>query len=191
MLGKVLTDPWFWAFLAAVGWGACFGIVGTQNLGRRLGFGITVFILAEFPRFLIPLPFVDQPRIEPLPAWLVVVGGLILVVSLYFGTPVFQIVPLTAPDRSEPLRTRGLYSIVRHPLMLCDIFWPLGWSLIFGSVIGIALTPAWLFLVWVFTNVEEDALIREYGDDYREFQARVPRLFPRIPGLRGRQNAGQ
>jgi protein-S-isoprenylcysteine O-methyltransferase Ste14 len=64
--------------------------------------------------------------------------------------------------------------------MVCDIFWPLGLSLIFGSVIGIALTPVWLLAVWVLTQVEEEALVREYGDAYRDFQARVPRLFPRL-----------
>lgn len=190
MLYNVLADPWFWAFLAAVGWGACFGIVGTQNLGRKLGFGVSAFILAELPRLLLPLPFVSQPRIEPVPVWLSGVGGLILLVSLYFGTPVFQIIPLTAPDRSEPLRTDGLYAIVRHPLMLCDIFWPLGWSLIFGSVFGILLTFAWLLLIWIFTYVEEDALVREYGDDYRKFQERVPRLFPRLMN-RNRVDAGE
>ena len=59
----MLTDAWFWAFLAAVGWGACFGIVGTRTLGRSLGFGITAFLLAELPRLLLPLPFVSQPRL--------------------------------------------------------------------------------------------------------------------------------
>ncbi len=27
----LLTDPWFWAFLAAIGWGLGFGIIGTQK----------------------------------------------------------------------------------------------------------------------------------------------------------------
>ena len=86
----------------------------------------------------------------------------------------------TAPARREPLRTDGLYAVVRHPLMVCDVFWPLGLSLIFGSIIGIALTPVWLLVVWVLTQVEEEALVREYGGAYRDFQERVPRLFPRL-----------
>jgi methanethiol S-methyltransferase len=102
--------------------------------------------------------------------------------SLVFAAPVFRITPFTAPARREPLRTDGLYSAVRHPLMVCDIFWPLGLSLIFGSVIGIALTPVWLAVAWVLTQVEEEALVREYGDAYRGYQARVPRLFPRLHG---------
>jgi protein-S-isoprenylcysteine O-methyltransferase Ste14 len=150
-----------------------------------------MFILAEVPRILLPLPFVSQPRLGPNSPWLVAAGAAILAVSLFFGTPVFSIVPLTGPDRHEPLRTDGLYSFVRHPLMVCDIFWPLGLSLIFGSVIGIVLTPVWLLVIWALTYVEEESLVREYGDSYREFQAPVPRLFPRLPGLGGRRGAGR
>jgi protein-S-isoprenylcysteine O-methyltransferase Ste14 len=94
--------------------------------------------------------------------------------------PVVRIKLLTAPDAGEPLRTDGLYSLVRHPLMLCDIFWPLGWSNIFESVIGILLTPAWLLAIWMLIYIEEQALVREYGESYRKFQARVPRLLPRL-----------
>jgi protein-S-isoprenylcysteine O-methyltransferase Ste14 len=180
MIDQLLTDPWFWAFLAAIGWGLAFAVVSTKSLGRNLGFGIVMFILAELPRLLLPLPFVSQPRLAVNPAWLVVSGVIILAASLFFGTPVLRIVPLTAPDRHEPLRTDGLYSIVRHPLMLCDIFWPLGWSLLFGSVIGVALTLAWLLVIWALTHVEEEALLQAYGDAYREFQSRVPRLIPRF-----------
>jgi protein-S-isoprenylcysteine O-methyltransferase Ste14 len=184
-----LIDPWFWAFLAALGWGpGCGAFFGIRTLGRRLGFGIAVFILAEVPRILLPLPFVAQPRIDPNPSAIVWAGVFILAASLVFGTPVFRIVPLRTPDNREPLKTDGLYSIVRHPLMLCDIFWPLGWSLIFGSIIGVLLTPVWLLLIWAETYLEEDSLVREYGDAYRQFQSRVPRLFPRLPGF-GRSRA--
>jgi protein-S-isoprenylcysteine O-methyltransferase Ste14 len=140
MLEHILTDPWFWAFLAAIGWGMGIGVVGTKALGRHLGFGIVMFVLAELPRIVLPLPLVNQPHIETSP-WLIALGMIVLAGSLFFGTPVFRIVPLTGPDRDEPLRTDGLYAIIRHPLMVWDIFWPLGWSLIFGSLIGAVLTP--------------------------------------------------
>jgi len=173
------TGPWFWAFLAATGWAACTAIVGTRRPGRNLRFTIPAFLLAEVPRVILPLPFVTQPRIDLPSPVLITAGAVVFAASLVFGTPVFRIVPLTAPASQEPLRTGGLYSVVRHPLMLCDLLWPLGWSLIFGSVIGVALAPAWLLVIWTLTLVEEEALLREYGDAYREFQARVPRLFPR------------
>jgi protein-S-isoprenylcysteine O-methyltransferase Ste14 len=183
-----LTDPWFWAFLGAAGWGLGIGVVGSRTLGRRLPAGVVMFVLAEAPRAVLPLPLVAQPRIDPVPWWLAACGGLILAAGLAFAAPVFRIVPLTAPDRGEPLRTDGLYAVVRHPLMVCDILWPLGLSLIFGSIIGILLAPAWLLMILVLTRVEEEALVREYGDAYRAYQTRVPRLRPRPSGFfRGRR----
>jgi len=181
MLDQVFTDPWFWAFLAAVGWALAFAVTGTKTPGRSLGFGIFMFILAEIPRVILPLPFVEQPRITSGGPWPAIVGGLILAASVVFGTPVLRIVPLTAPDHHEPLRTNGLYAVVRHPRMLCDILWPLGWSMIFGSIIGVGLTAVWLLVIGALTHVEEESLVREYGVAYRDFQALVPRLLHRRP----------
>ncbi len=178
----LLTDPWFWAFLAALGWGLCTGLVGSRTWGRSLHLGVALVLLAEVPRALLPLPFVSQPRIEAGRPVLIAAGAVVMAGSLIFAAPVLRITPFTAPAQREPLRTDGLYSVVRHPLMVCDIFWPLGLSLIFGSVIGIALTPVWLVVAWVLTQVEEEALVREYGDAYRGYQARVPRLVPRLHG---------
>ena len=101
MLGSMLKAPWFWTFLAVTGWGMGIGLVGTQTLGRSAGFGIAMLILAELPRILLTLPFVSEPRISPNPPPLAAAGP-------FFGTPVFGIVPLTGPDRGEPLRTDGL-----------------------------------------------------------------------------------
>jgi hypothetical protein len=59
-----LGDPWFWAFLAVLGWGLCTGLVGSRSLGCRLGLGVSLVLLAKVPRALLALPFVPQPRIE-------------------------------------------------------------------------------------------------------------------------------
>ena len=175
-----LANPWFWAFLATIGWCMGFGLIGSRTLGRNIGFGIVMLVLAELPRILLPLPFVQQPRFESTFPWLIGLGCFIFISSLLWGTPVLRISPITGPLRQNPLRTDGLYAIVRHPLMLCDIFWPLGWSLIFGSILGIIITPIWWLTIYMLTYVEEEAMARVYGDAYREYQARVPRFIPRL-----------
>ena len=172
-----LTNPWFWAFLAMFGWFLGLLVVGSRTFGSRLAFGTVCLVLAEVPRVLLPLPFVEQPRLEGDP-FLPVLGAIILVGSLFFGTPVFRIRPLTRPDSRETLRTDGLYSIVRHPLMVCDSFWPLGWSLLWDSLIGVFLTPVWFVVSYLLTFLEEEKLINEYGEQYRRYQQRVPRIIP-------------
>jgi protein-S-isoprenylcysteine O-methyltransferase Ste14 len=174
------TDPWFWAFLAAVGWAAAGMGISAQALGHRLWLGIPIVALVEIPRIVLVLPSVVQPRLPADSPLLVALGILVLVVSLVFGCAAFRIRPFTAPDVREPLRTDGLYAVVRHPVMFCDAFWPLGLSLVFGSVIGVVLTPVWLLLAWLITFPEEELLVREYGDRYRDFQQRVPRMIPPV-----------
>lgn len=112
MLEQILTDPWFWAFLAAVGWGMRLAVVGTKTLGGRLGCELAMLILAEFPHILPTMPFVSQPRIDLNPPLLVAAGAAVLAATLVFGTPVFRIVPPTCPDRREPLRTPAFISSI-------------------------------------------------------------------------------
>ena len=153
-----LQDPWFWAFVAALGWFQGLVAVASHRFGSRLWFGIICLILVEAPRIILPLGSVNQPRFN---MDLTLPGVILLGVSLFFATPVFRIVPLSKPNSAEPLRTDGLYSIVRHPLMLCDGTWPLGWSLIYGSVIGVALTPIWLLIAFFVTELEEKELVNQ------------------------------
>jgi len=179
------SNLWFWVFLCVLGWALAAIGWGSKAIGSRPGFGLFVLSLAEIPRFVLVLPFVDQPRISPVPTSLIALGAVVLVISLIFGSAALGIGAITRPDRSEPLHTGGLYSIVRHPVMFCDAFWPLGLSLMAGSIIGVALTPVWMLLAGLVTFPEEELLVEEYGDSYRDFQKRVPRLIPSVRRLFG------
>ena len=72
--------------------------------------------------------------------------------------------------------------------MLCTAIWPLGLSLLLGSTVGVILTPVWLVLAWLFTFIEEDALVREFGSAYTNYQERVPRLLPSARRLTRRRS---
>jgi protein-S-isoprenylcysteine O-methyltransferase Ste14 len=179
------SDPWFWAFLSTLGWAAAGMGIATRTLGRRLWLGLPVVALVEIPRIVLVLPGIPQPRIQVAAPLFVALGTVVLAVALAFGCAAFRIRPFTAPDVQEPLRTDGLYAVVRHPVMFCDAFWPLGLSLILRSVIGVALAPAWFLLAWLITFPEEEMLVREYGERYRDFQRRVPRIIPPLRRPRG------
>jgi len=88
-----------------------------------------------------------------------------------------------APGLLLPLLTTGHYSIVRHPLYLCDVLWPLGLSLIFGSLIGIILVIAWFVLAYSLSWLEEERLLEIHGEDYRIYRETVPRLIPFLKWL--------
>ncbi len=80
----------------------------------------------------------------------------------------------------EKLITTGWYARMRHPLYFGLILIFLGYFLVAGSITsGIHLLCLLLYLPFGI-YYEERNLIALFGDDYREYQQKVPPLFPRF-----------
>ena len=176
-----LTNPFFWAFLAAFAAVGGNAIQGSPVVGRNAAFGLLVVAAVTFGRVALVLPFVVQPRFGG-GALRWAIGASIIVLSLVIMAPLLAIKPLTRPDAAEELHTHGVFGLVRHPGYLANTLWGLGWAVLFGSTIGVLLTPAWVAVFWLHALIEEEALQREYGASYREYMERVrSRLIPGIP----------
>lgn len=177
----VLTNPFFWAFLAMFAAVAGNAIQGSPVVGRNPVFGFVVVVTVTFGRVVLVLPFVAQPRFGD---WrsLWIYGGIIIALALALMAPLLRIKPLTRPDSAESLHTRGVFGLVRHPGYLANTLWGLGWAVAFGSTIGVLLTPVWAAMFWLHALIEEEALQRSYGAAYEDYMARVP--YRLIPGLR-------
>ncbi len=78
----------------------------------------------------------------------------------------------------EELITTGVYGIVRHPMYLAAI-------ILFTfepriTVNGLTVTIlADLYFLWG-TYIEERRILQVFGDTYREYMKKVPRLIPRM-----------
>lgn len=136
-----------------------------------------VFIPYGFIWFnqLFGLSVINLGLLKPFGVLLVFLGvGLALAASLTFklhgkGTPM-----LTEPPKQ--LVAKGLYKYTRNPIYVAHILIYLGLFILLGYltllvlfVIGIIV--AHLYLV----NVEEPALVKRYGQEYRKYMTRVPR----------------
>lgn len=176
----LLANPFLWATIAMFGMVGGDAIQGSPVVGRRVWFGVLVIGMVTFARIALVLPFVQQPRFESRANGAV---GLMLVASaLALAAPLLRIRPATRPDRSEPLRTTGVYGLVRHPGYLANVIWGLGWAILFGSTIGVLLTPVWLVAFFLHALIEEEVLERELGAAYTAYKARVrSRLIPGLP----------
>ncbi len=80
-------------------------------------------------------------------------------------------------------RTPGFYKFVRHPIQLGVLisFWAtpdmsVGRFLLCGAISG--------YILLALTQLEERDLIREFGAQYRNYQARVGLLLPKLPRRR-------
>lgn len=175
-----IEDPYFWALVAMLGLVGGNAIQGSPVVGQRTWFGVLVISMVTLGRVVLVLPFVQQPRFSVGLSF--ATGVLLVVVALLLMAPLVRIRPATRPSAAEPLSTRGVFGFVRHPGYLANVIWGLGWALLFGSVIGVALTPVWFIAFYLHALIEEEALLREYGAIYRDYMAQVrARLIPGVP----------
>ncbi len=45
-------------------------------------------------------------------------------------------------------------------------------------MIGALLTPVWFVICWLLSILEEEKLVNEYGEQYKHYQEKTPKLIP-------------
>jgi protein-S-isoprenylcysteine O-methyltransferase Ste14 len=177
-----LGDPFFWALISMFGLvGAC-AVVGSKKVGRNTLLGLFIVTIFDLGRFILALPFCDQPRFD-IGGWHSFLGGLIFVIGGYLGlAPCLLIRPVNVAEKGMDLQTTGLYRIVRNPIYLGEVMWCLGWAMMFRSAIGVALVPLWWLGLLILITIEEESLERSLGQSYLEYKKRVRgRIIPGLP----------
>jgi protein-S-isoprenylcysteine O-methyltransferase Ste14 len=81
----------------------------------------------------------------------------------------------------------GPYSLVRNPLYVFSIISAAGAGAQMGSVVAAVIygVVTWAIFLWM-AKVEEAAMRKNFGDAYRDYAAKVPRLWPRLSGYHSR-----
>jgi len=175
------TSPFFWAFVSMIGLHGATLMVSGHRVGRSLPFVSLVLTLVTAGRIALALPICPQPRFA-LGQWQWFVGGLIVCIALGIAAPALTVKWWRPPAAGMKLHTTGIYSLVRHPIYLNEVLWPVGWSLIWGSVYGLALTPIWWIAFLFHAIAEEDQMESVLGPEYTKYQERVRgRIFPGLP----------
>ena len=84
-------------------------------------------------------------------------------------------------DPSKNLVVKGPYRHLRNPMILGVIILLIGEALILSSI-GVALLGVVSFFLntLYFIHFEEPKLKAQFGDEYRQYQANVPRWLPRV-----------
>ena len=177
----ILTNLFFWAFIGMFGLVVGVALVSGIRLGQNAMVGFITIMVADCSRIILVLPFCPQPRFE-IGAWNWVFGGMILVIAMVFGIPALSINWRTAPDSKMVLKTNGIYSVVRNPIYLTDILFTLAFAIMFRSIIGMVLIPAWWIAYLLIVHVEEASLERVLGQNYLDYKKRVKgRIIPGLP----------
>lgn len=179
-----LRDPFFWACLSLAAGGVGNAIV-SNVLPRSQLLGLFVVATFMLGRTILVLPCCPQPRFE-LAGLHLPLGTALTAAGVAFAVPVFRVRWTTGPDASEPLRTTGVYGLVRHPGYLGNILLGFGWAVVFRSTIGVVLTVVWWLGFWAHAMIEEASLERTYGATYRDYKQRVPARIIPGSGLRSK-----
>lgn len=74
---------------------------------------------------------------------------------------------------------RGIYQYIRHPRYLEFILEVLGIAILSGLVWNFILFIGFVPAAYLMTVVEEQELIKRFGEDYREYQETTGRFFPK------------
>jgi protein-S-isoprenylcysteine O-methyltransferase Ste14 len=83
-------------------------------------------------------------------------------------------------ERPQTLVTSGIYGRVRNPLYSAHLCTVLGWAIGTGLVTAYACAIFYLLTLLMMLPREEHELRERFGQPYREYENRVPRLVPRL-----------
>jgi protein-S-isoprenylcysteine O-methyltransferase Ste14 len=117
----------------------------------------------------------DIPRIIIFLAWLLFATGFILII--------LSTVTLMA-NREADLIDRGVYGVIRHPMYLGAILLYLSWIFFLPHWIVLLVSSTNFVIVYLFILQGERLNITRFGDTYRRYMEKVPRINPIVGLLR-------
>lgn len=114
-----------------------------------------------------------------LPFPLRLLGGLFLVVFGGYMTWVSH-ETVFSEEGMHGLIDWGVYGLCRHPMYLGVVLLFLGLSITTFSIASLLLSATLFILYDRFTVYEEEMLVEALGEEYRDYQRRVPKWLPRF-----------
>ena len=141
---------------------------------------LAVYVPYAWTRWHVQPALLGLPFLRVIGALFIVAGLPVLIDSFLrfaihgLGTPA----PIAPPQR---LVVSGLYRYVRNPMYVAVLLLIFGQGVLFGSIslleYGIVV---WLGFFAFVLFYEEPTLRAQFGNEYRDFCANVPRWLPRV-----------
>lgn len=151
--------------------------MSTKKTKDYLFVGLQLLLFLAY--LLLPayrLEFIPAP-VQYLGFIVLVLGGTIMIRGLWQLGPSLTVFP--SPKKDGALRTSGLYSRMRHPIYTGVILGALGGAILLLDMTKLFISLALWCLFYYKSRYEEKRLRRHYGEDYRLYQRRVGRFFPK------------
>jgi protein-S-isoprenylcysteine O-methyltransferase Ste14 len=131
----------------------------------------------------LTLPLLPQSRLSLDMIWRIV-GIILFLAGMYIikaANDEFDKMKIRPNTITTNLITRGIYSIVRHPIYLGQDIYVIGWFLAWNALDCLYIIPLVLLLNWQQAYFEEKyILIKEFGAEYEKYKNRVGMFVPRL-----------
>lgn len=160
--------------------------LGTRYRYYRLFYTVLAFIfLVVIVIFQISLPTVQLFHTT---TFLLIIGSVIAVSGLgimlvciknYFMT-LSGLKSLFIDEPSSTLIIKGVHKYLRHPLYLGTFAFLWGLFILFPYLSLFIANVVIILYTVIAIRFEENKLVYEYGNEYKEYQKNVPKLFPNL-----------
>ncbi len=143
---------------------------------------VGIFMMAALVLYLFYTPLFPW-LVLPFPDWLRWIGVIIGFISLFLLWWVHSTLgrafskALTIQERHIVV-SDGPYRHVQHPMYTVFLIYFLSWFLISTNIFFIIVWVLFLFVVFARMPKEEEMLLDQFGDKYREYMNRTGRLLP-------------
>lgn len=105
---------------------------------------------------------------------LLIIGGFFMLASAWNV--------LHRAQQQQRLATTGLYGRMRHPQYVAFILIMVGFLLQWPTLLTLIMFPILLVVYIRLAKREEAQVMREFGDEYRRYRARIPAFIPKLRG---------
>lgn len=171
-----------------------FGLKKGKKIGEICGlvsgWGFFVFWIGIWispqSRFVIPFPqnsFVLVPVVRfSIPLLHLMISVPFLMLGAWFGINGVKEVTLRVAEihRTDRIVSTGVYSIIRHPQYLGALLAHFGISFLLSAWFSLLSTPLMVILICLISRKEEKELIREFGQEYKDYRKKVPMVIPQL-----------
>jgi protein-S-isoprenylcysteine O-methyltransferase Ste14 len=140
--------------------------------------------------FVLPILYAATNWLEfadyTLPAWAGWLGILLIAASVFVFWRAHADLGLNWSPTLEirekhTLVTRGIYSLIRHPMYASQLLWSLAQILLLRNwIVGFASLAVFFPFYFMRVPAEERLMLEQFGDQYRSYMQKVGAVFPKL-----------
>lgn len=151
----------------------------------KFGLGSIIFTTIFTIAFIVQIVMMFLIYNELNLTFLVYIGYIIWIFSLYFSLVPFRIFKKRGDVEkgksyvyTNKLVNAGPYAIIRHPQYLGGLLFSISITLWTQVLLSLILSIIIIILTYQWTYTEDKNLIKKFGEEYKKYKEKVPRLNP-------------